>query len=115
MTLTWAEIPKRVRILWVVILLLGSCTILVIGNRSGWQRLEEVRRELAGAGFDDAHVARSQTTNNMGRCRVGQVQNRGYAYSWTAGSRRGVFCLPIDGRPNQILIDDNNRSAPSVR
>ncbi len=104
--LTRLEMPQWVRILWLLILVPGSCTIFAVGNRPGWQRLEQARSELAGAGFHDANVERGQTTDNMVRCKVGQVQNRGYAYSWTAGDRRGVFCLPVDGRPTQILIDE---------
>ncbi len=40
----------------------------------------------------------------MSECGVGQVKNRGYAYAWTSSHGDGVYCYPLDGRPQRIIV-----------
>lgn len=93
---------------WLTPLVLLPVAVVIVQamNRPGTERLETARRELARAGYPDARVEKSQRTGAMVRCHVSQVrENRGHAYHWTAGEAAGVFCLPTDGRPTRILVD----------
>lgn len=75
-------------------------------NRPALERLETARTELARAGYAGARVNRAQLPRNMTRCEVSQVRsNRGYAYGWETDTATGVFCFPVDGRSNRILVD----------
>lgn len=74
-------------------------------NRPNLERLKQARHELAEAGYLHARVSSAQRVGNMARCHVGQVVNKGRAYEWETDSDSGVFCLPADGRPSQILVD----------
>lgn len=81
-------------------------TLLVnVLNRPGAERLDTARRALAHAGYPDAELNRGQVPSQMSRCGVGQIQNKGYAYAWETEAHRGIFCLPVDGRPSSILVD----------
>lgn len=93
---------------WVVmpVALLAMMVLVQFLNRPGMERLETVSRELSRAGHPDARVTKTQRPRNLVRCGVSQVRkNRGYAYDWETDSEAGVFCLPTDGRPAQILLN----------
>jgi hypothetical protein len=95
----------RARLTLVLLALAALAAFIGMGNRPGEERLDLTRRSLADAGFPNAQVQRGQSPTNMSRCEVGQWRKRGYAYSWTAGSARGLFCLRLDGRPTRIIVD----------
>lgn len=86
-------------------LLVGMVAFANWADRPRRERLDNVEQALAAGGFERADVSPTQSPTNMSRCKVGQMRNRGYAYAWRTEEARGVFCLPIDGRPSHIIVD----------
>jgi hypothetical protein len=96
------QIPARL-MFWVAALALFAVLSGILKPPDA-QRLETARLKLVAAGFRDAKVARSQGPVNMSECGVGQIKNRGYVYGWTSSHGDGVYCYPIDGRPQRIIV-----------
>ena len=92
----WITIPVGVAI---------AISLAYVLNQPGKIRLETARRDLAKAGYPNARVNRVQLPKIMQRCGVGQIRNKGYAYSWETDAHSGVFCLRQDGRPSSVIQD----------
>ena len=89
----------------------GAVSVAGLLNNPNKKRLEAVRHGIAEAGFPGADVERGQVPSNMARCDVGQIRKRGSAYAWSTPTAKGLFCLPQDGRPSRIIVDQTPDSA----
>jgi hypothetical protein len=75
-------------------------------NKGGKRIEQAIAKALSGlVRYPDAQLNRGQVPSQMSRCGVGQIRNKGYAYAWETEAHRGIFCLPVDGRPSRILVD----------
>lgn len=83
----------------------GAVVISGSLNNPNKKRLEAARQGLTDAGFPGADVQRGQVPSNMARCDVGQIRKRGFAYAWSTSTAKGLFCLPEDGRPSRVIVD----------
>jgi len=79
--------------------------LIYMGQRPERIRLEAAEAALEQAGYFGANASRHQSPQNMQRCGVGQIRNKGRAYAWETATQRGVFCYPMDGRPQRIIVD----------
>jgi hypothetical protein len=96
---------KRWKWVWFFLSLPIIFGLIYLGQRPERIRVEAAEAALEQAGYFGANASRYQSPKNMQRCGVGQIRNKGRAYAWETATQRGIFCYPMDGRPQRIIVD----------
>lgn len=67
------------------------------------------KQELVLAGYPDASASRVASIAQTWRCRE-QFERKVLvkAYVWKSGDQSGLYCIPRDGRPTKLLLDEQN-------